>query len=125
VYVAVVDGQRLNFAVSGMLWKRSLIMRDDETNSLWSHIMGKCMKGDLKGTELKVIPSLMTDWKSWKTSHPKSSAVILSRTSKQFDNEVYKNRANFLVGLRSSKASKAWRFDQLAKQPVVNDTWKG
>ena len=36
---------------------------------------------------------------------------------------MYRSPENFLVGLRNSKKSKAWRFDHLQKQPVVNDFW--
>lgn len=123
MYAATVDGQRLDFTVSGMLWKRSLVMRDEETETLWSHILGKGMRGKLQGTELNVLPSLMTDWRSWKTAHPKTTAILLNRTARGFNQDMYRSPENFLVGLRNSKKSKAWRFDHLQKQPVVNDFW--
>jgi hypothetical protein len=40
-----------------MLWNRSLEMRNVETGSLWSHILGEAMQGDLKGTTLQPLPT--------------------------------------------------------------------
>ena len=40
MYAREAKGQTLTFQVSGMLWKRSLVMRDIETGSLWSHLLG-------------------------------------------------------------------------------------
>lgn len=81
------------------------------------------MRGKLEGTELKVLPSLMTDWRSWKKAHPKTTAILLSRTARSFKRDMYRSSEDFLVGLRNSKKSKAWRFDHLEKQTVVNDSW--
>ena len=48
MYARKVGDQVLTLQVSGKLWNRSLVIRDIETESLWSHILGKCMDGDLK-----------------------------------------------------------------------------
>ena len=61
MYASQVESRKLTFSVSGMLWNRSLVMLDQETKSLWSHILGQAMRGPLKGTRLEVIPSTMTD----------------------------------------------------------------
>ena len=64
-------------------------MYDRETDSLWSHLLGEAMKGPLKGSELKQIPSVMTDWKTWRTQHPESTVLWLSRTSHEYRREFY------------------------------------
>ena len=40
-----------------MLWNRSLVMYDVETKSNWSHILGRAMDGEMKGTRLEMLPS--------------------------------------------------------------------
>lgn len=125
MYAAEVEGKQLNFAVSGMLWKRSLVMRDDETDSLWSHILGKCMKGELKGTTLEIHPSSLTDWKSWKTMYPRTTAVVMSKTSKDFKNDLYQEPEKFVVGLGTGAKARAWNYQQMLEQPIVNDFWQG
>ena len=59
MYASQVEEQTLTFAVSGMLWKRSLVMVDSETKTLWSHLLGKAMRGKLNFIKgLKVIKIL-------------------------------------------------------------------
>ena len=96
-------------------------MIDSPTKSLWSHLLGQAMRGPLKETRLEVIPSRMTDWSSWRKLHPKTTVVILSRTSKDYSRDFYKYLERFVIGLAEGKSARAWPFDQLQKQPVVND----
>ena len=55
MYVRQVEEQTLTFRVSGKLWMRSLVMSDLETNTEWSHLLGRAMAGKLKG---KVAPTV-------------------------------------------------------------------
>jgi len=121
VYAARVKEADLTFVVSGMLWQRSLVMQDLETKSLWSHLLGQSMRGELVGETLELIPSSMTDWKTWRAWHPKTTVLNLSRTSRNYRREFYRDPAKFLVGVASSGKARAWSFDQLLKQPLVND----
>lgn len=125
MYARELDGRTLTFAVSGMLWKRSLVMQDEETGSLWSHLLGECMRGPLEGKQLEQIPSAMTDWETWKTKHPGTTAVTLDRTARRYRRRLYRNPEKFVVGLVEQGEPKAWPFDELHKQPVVNDTHGG
>ena len=115
----------LTFAVSGKLWHRSLVMIDVETESLWSHILGKSMAGKLMDLQLEVLPGLMTDWKTWRQRHPNTTVLDLSRTSQEYRREFYQNPSQFVIGVSEGKAAKSWSFDVLAKQPVVNDHFDG
>ena len=121
MYARRVKGRTLTFAVSGKLWKRSLVMIDKETGSLWSHILGEAKRGPLKGTELESLPSAMTDWKTWRKKHPQTTVVLLSRTSRNYRRDFYRNPQAFVMGYASGEIARAWRFDRLRKQPVVND----
>ena len=55
MYARTVDDQTLTFAVSGLLWNRSLVMIDKETRSLWSHLLGESMQGPLQGKPLDFL----------------------------------------------------------------------
>ena len=58
MYARKVKGKALTLSVSGMLWNRSLVILDAETKSLWSHILGRAMRGPLEGETLEVLPGL-------------------------------------------------------------------
>ncbi len=104
-----------------MLWNSSLVMKDIETESLWSHLLGKAMAGPLEGKTLKRLPAVITDWATWKKKHPATTVASLKPTTRGFRRQMYQQPAAFLVGLVAGDASRAWKFDQLIKQPVVND----
>ena len=98
-------------------------MLDSETNSEWSHLLGEAMAGPLVGEVLDVIPSMITDWKTWKAEHPDTTALLMQRTADKFRNDVYGNNpnANWVLGYREEKQSRYWTFRDLVKQTVVND----
>ena len=108
-----------------MLWQRSLVMIDMETKSLWSHLLGRAMRGHLKGSELTALPSVITDWKTWKTKHPETTVLKMSRTSDRFTRDYYKEPGKFVVGMVAAGKARAWPLDELLKQPAVNDQWNG
>ena len=61
-----------------MLWNRSLVMIDEETGSLWSHLLGEAMQGPLQGTQLEAVPSEMVTWESWRREHPQTTVREVS-----------------------------------------------
>ncbi len=117
------DHEKLTFTVSGKLWNRSLVMLDQETNSLWSHLLGRAMEGELKGTELETLPSTMVDWKTWKTDHPDTTVLALSRTHRDFVKEFHEAPNRFVLGLRTLTEARSYSFDILRQKPVVNDVF--
>lgn len=82
------------------------------------------MKGELKGTKLTSVPSLLTDWKSWKTMHPKTTAAILHRTLEDFTRDYYDDPKKFLVGIRDASGQKAWGFNDLVVVLAINDFYQ-
>ena len=124
MYARKVDDRELTFTVSGMLWKRSLVMEDEETESHWSHLLGRAMAGKLKGKRLKMIPSVMTDWKSWRAQHPKTDVLDMERTTTRFVTEVQKRPKAYTVGLRLDGTITDYTFDALRQEPVINATTK-
>ncbi len=96
-------------------------MIDKETQSLWSQLLGRAMEGKLKGKKLKSLPSSLTSWKKWKQGHPDTTVIALTRTSRMFRNDYYRKPEKFVVGLADLQEARAWPFDSLTKQPLVND----
>lgn len=120
MYVTNVDGQKLTFCVSGQLWNRSLIMMDVETESLWSHLLGRGMEGRYKGAMLETIPSDITTWSTWKDEYPGTTVLNLKRSSRQFIKDFYKEPGRFVVGFVGNFGMHHVSMEQLLKQPVAN-----
>ena len=91
VYARTLGSQSYTFQVSGMLWRNSLIMRDRETGSLWSHVTGEGLSGPAKSKRLERWTSVQTTWTKWRAAHPdtrvlkKSEEVLSSHYQKYFD----------------------------------------
>ncbi len=78
---------------------RSLVMSDVETGSEWAHLLGRAMAGPLKGKKLTPLVTDMMTWQSWKQKHPQTTAMQLSRTSKNFNRSFYnRDPERFVAG---------------------------
>ena len=75
VYARELDGQALTLIVSGKLWRNSLIMMDEESGSLWSHVTGECLEGVHVGRRLPTVPSVQTTWAEWRSAHPRTRVL--------------------------------------------------
>ena len=95
-----------------------------ETDSLWSYILGEAMSGELKGTRLDQLPAVMTDWSNWRKSHPDGTVVIMHRTKLEFTAEYYDLLDRFVLGIAAGDVSKSWSFTMLSRQPVIEDIWQ-
>ncbi|HIL69620.1 MAG TPA: DUF3179 domain-containing protein [Verrucomicrobia bacterium] len=124
MYASTVKDHHLNFQVSGMLWNRSLVMRDVETGSLWGHILGRCMEGDLKGSELSILPGVMTTWGDWLKRYPETSVLDLDldRTAIEYKHRIFENGREFVYGLKAGNQFKAYSFAYLEANPVVQES---
>ncbi len=69
-FKAEVDGRKLSFGVSGLLYNSDVLMYDRQTNSLWSQIRTQAISGKMKGKKLDMLPLEHTTWKQWKSRHP-------------------------------------------------------
>lgn len=130
MYARRVDGRTLTLAVSGLLWESSLVMIDQETQSLWSHLLGEAMQGPLQGKKLDVFPSSMTDWRAWRSRYPDSTVMLMSKTTNEYRRGVHLNELPLptlplpdalIIGLANDSAAKCWRFDDLRVELAIND----
>src|SRR5206468_3246489 len=65
-----VNGRKLTFGVSGLLYQSNLLMYDRETESLWPQVAMKAVSGSQVGAELRWLPSEHTTWRAWREAHP-------------------------------------------------------
>jgi len=67
---AEIDGTRLSFGVSGLLYNNDVLLYDRQTDSLWSQIAARAVSGARKGTRLLALPVKHTTWEDWRRRHP-------------------------------------------------------
>ena len=99
-------------------------MVDKETESLWSHLLGEAMRGEFKGTILETLPGTIMTWAAWKKAYPKTTVLNLDRTAREFVKEFQETPGRFVLGLRSIKLAKAYPFETLQAERVVNDVFE-
>lgn len=136
-----INGQVVEFGVSGKLYNSNLVMYDRLTDSLWSEIMGKAIVGELTGYELDRIPFDLVKWGDWKTLYPET-IILATDTGYQrpygtdpygdyytdprvlFPIENQDSRMTpkeVIVGFTDGKNHKAYRLADLELAKVVND----
>ena len=140
MYDRNVEGELLTFGVSGMLYRNGLIMYDRETESLWSHILGQAVGGDYQGTSLTFLPALQTTWSEWLKRQPETLVVnpTLYSNYDVYDGYYWSADAGviprapnsdtrlppkqYIIGVRLNGDVRAYPFEVLSEEPVVNDT---
>ncbi len=70
VFESKLEGQSLSFERVS-----DAIMKDQETNSRWELLSGRCIEGTLKGKMLKQRIGIMSFRKAWQNFHPDSTDI--------------------------------------------------
>jgi len=70
-----MNGQPLTFDVE-CVWRRNMIMRDNETGSLWQHATGEAIAGPLRGAQLTLLGGELISWGGWKQAQPQTAAAL-------------------------------------------------
>jgi hypothetical protein len=77
VYSREIDGQTITITPSGWTYKRTFVLVDRETGSLWYPKEGGLM--GIQGTHFKKwLPELQstdTRWSKWKQTHPSTKLM--------------------------------------------------
>lgn len=135
----------LKFGSSGLLYRSNKLMFDRKTNSLWNQFTGEPVVGSLadSGIKLKVRPITIDTWGSWRKLHTDTTVLSLDTGYvRNYDSGVtYKDyfaspdllfpavvqnersvlRKDYVFGLRSVDASKAWPLTVFNRRSVIND----
>ncbi len=97
VWGRVVDGDTLEFLDSGELGKDAMVMVDRQTGSRWSHLEGRALDGDMKGTQLEPVTHTYTSWGKWRSLYPRTVCLTkLGRDIFESDFKRYYDRWNQL-----------------------------
>ena len=72
-----VNGETLDFGVSGLLRNSDLVMFDRQTESWWQQLTGEGLVGDYAGVLLDFVPSQVISFGSFAERHPQG--LVMSR----------------------------------------------
>jgi len=77
VFERVVDGETVEFGVSGLLRNSDLIMYDRSDESLWQQFTGEGIVGNHSGKQLTFLPSSLVSFADFRAAFP--DGTVLSR----------------------------------------------
>jgi len=106
VFDRTVDGQVLDFGVSGNLRHSDLVMYDRLTESWWQQATGRGIVGAYTGTALEFLPSQLISWQQFRELHP--DGVVLSRDTGH---------------IRSYGSNPYAGYDKVDSNPFLLDDW--
>lgn len=78
-YESSVDGRRLTFGTSGLLYRSNKLMFDEETSSLWSSMEGVPVVGAMTSRDIRLVvrPVVTTTWGEWRRRHPTTTVLSI------------------------------------------------
>jgi hypothetical protein len=142
VFDPTVDGRAEDFRLVGMdHW--NAMLEDGTTRSWWRQANGEALTGARRGQALAELPSRQVRLAAWLRLHPASlvmqaDSTMLDRYPKTFDYEsgasrkeltgtdtVSWNDKAWVVGITLGGESKAYDWNRLKRERVVNDAVGG
>ena len=128
--------------MSGKLIMNAVVIYDHQTDTLWSQFLSRGVKGPLAGTPLEILPALQTTWQQWLKLHP--DTLVLDKGGRyqsdtyegyyrggsagilgEFNKDKRLSRKDLVLGVTLNGAAKAYSFQSMVDQPVINDFWAG
>ena len=114
-----LDGTPIVLGNQGALWGNAMTWWDHETGSIWSQPKGEAIAGPLKGRKLELVPSTLTTWDAWTTSHPGTLALDVHAWRTAFDLD------DMAVVVDFDTEAAAYSIPDLRNVGVVNDVVAG
>jgi len=71
-----LDGETLDFGVSGKLRHSDMLMYDRQTESWWQQFIGEAVVGAKTGAKLKVLPARTVPLRVFQAAHPDGKLLI-------------------------------------------------
>ena len=142
VFRPVVDGRTESFRLVGMDHFNAMF-EDARTGSWWRQANGEAIVGAQKGKRLEEIPSRQVMLAQWLALYPRSlimqpDSVLAPRYARDFDYETGRSRSpltgsdrgswndkSWVVGITVNSESRAYDWNRLARESVVNDVLGG
>ncbi len=120
----------------------ALVMYDHQTDTLWSQFLSRGVKGPLTDTSLEILPALQTTWQQWLKLHP--DTLVLDKRGRfqrdsyegyyrggsagilgEFNKDERLSRKDLVLGVTLDGAARAYSFQSMVDQPIINDFWAG
>lgn len=148
-----VEGSVTRFGVSGYLYESDLVMYDTATDSLWSQVLARAIRGPRTGARLTLRPNTLATWGEWRSAHPDTdvllpppaSNTIVGRVTHDYDQDPYSGYGQRTVvsvgvpddidtrippnvtvlGVAHGGTARAYPADRVADAGVVNDRVAG
>ena len=95
-------------------------MMDRETESLWSHLLGEAMSGQLREAKLDALPCDMVTWKAWRREHPETTVLDLPRSHRAYTKEFYRKPDSFVYAFETDGRFYHCSFRTLLGHPVMS-----
>lgn len=146
-----LDGQVLEFEVSGMLRRSDMIMADRQTESWWQQLTGEGLAGKYAGRQLRVLPSLIISVEEFFARYPQGrilSPATGTRAAGSYGSNPYvgyddpqgRPYGRFfpsaavddrlppmerVIDVAGQEGHRIYPFSVLQEQGVINDTYDG
>jgi len=138
-----VNGQEVEFGVSGKLHNSDLLMYDRKTDTLWAQILGKAVVGPLTGMQLKQLPASVVDFETFSQKF-KNGKVLSKNTgfNRNYDTGPYGNydtndsiyfpiknsdsrlhSKTRVLGIEIDGQFKAYTLEDIEEKGVIQDTF--
>ena len=142
VFDPVIDGREETFRLVGMDHFNAML-EDRRTGSWWRQATGQAVTGSMRGKQLREIPSQQLPLAQWLALHPNSlvmqpDSAFSSRYPRTYAYESGESRSSltgtdtipwsekaWVVGVKRNGASRAYDWQRLKRERVVNDTLGG
>ncbi|MFT4647797.1 MAG: hypothetical protein ACI9X4_001011 [Glaciecola sp.] len=123
MYGRQVGDHLLSFGHEGVLYNKSFVMYDRETDSLWVHTTGASIKGELRGAALEFLPSEVVPWSVWRERHPDTLVLDRGGESEGFMGtfEMADQPSEFGASVGGGAAPVLYPLEALQAAGVIND----
>lgn len=138
VFAPVVDGRPETFRLVGMDHFNAML-EDAATGSWWRQATGEAVAGPLKGKKLPELPATQTTLREWLTLYPNSFIMqpdsVFTEEYEHLDSydkglgrgkltgtdTLSWRDKSWVVGLEVNRISKAYDWNRLKRERVIND----
>lgn len=116
----------MKFGHSGRLYEQSFVFYDKEIKSQWVQVTGEAMTGANKGKILRLVPSVVTTWKDWKTKYPHTT-ILKGKGIGGFMGtyRAFVDINSFGLIVSHFGIAKLYPFEMLNTNRVINDVLDG
>ena len=124
MYSRELDGKTYTFGVSGKLLYDALLMYDHQTHTLWSHITGEAVSGQLKGKRLTMLASMpQITWKEWRLNYPNTKVLSVQidwrHPKRRIEERKFDSYASYRAGSDTGISSTQYNDNRLPNKAIV------